>query len=308
MGKSVKLFLLILLVFFLADRAIFFALKQLNGTIYTGLGVGKINTFFKEKDSVDLLVFGSSRAAHHVNLDSFEISSYNMGRDASKIAFTGALISTLKKKGQVILVHIDHEWLYDQAYDGSDVLRLQFNALLNDDIYEYFNKYYQEELILSQISNAYACNGKTLSIIKNTFSAGFDYSANKGYEPMFPSKRQQLIFKKSLEIDTTSINEGIHKPLIINSKFKDLLDAITKTAETNNSKLVFFTSPSLSKIDNEVKTTTQKFFDNKGLTYWDHLDYFEHLNVSDWKDHSHLSNAGAVKYSGFLKKELQKLF
>lgn len=308
MVKSVKLFLLIALLFFLTDRALFFALKHLNEGIYTGEGLGKVNTFLKEKDSVDLLIFGSSRAAHHVNLNSNEVTSYNMGRDASKIAFSGALISTLKKKDQIILVHIDHEWLYNESYEGNDVLLLRFNSLINDDISDYFKKYYREEYNLSKVSKTYACNGKMLSIVKNTFSKGYDYSVNKGYEPIFPTEEQQIVFKKSLEINRTKMNVGIQKPLKVDGKFEDIVDFIAEKAADNNSKLVFFTSPSLYKVNDEVKMGTKDFFHSKGLTYLDHIDYFENIIINDWKDHTHLSNKGAAKYSEYLKKELQKLF
>ena len=305
MVKSIKLFLFLVLLFFFADRGIFLVLKTLNDRISTGQAVGKVNVFLKEKDSVDLLIFGSSRAAHHVDFNSSDISSYNMGRDATKIAYAGALISTSIRQEQVILVHIDHDWLFYDLYEGEDVLPLRFNALLNEDIHDYFSKFYAQELLLSQIANTYASNGKMLSIIKNTFSKGFDYAEYKGYEPIFPSEAQQLIFEKSLKVEGTKLNEGIEKPLHVNRKFAAILDAIVKKVATNNAKLIFFTSPSLNKVDNEVKEATKNLFDSKGLIYWDHIDYFKNITISDWKDRTHLSHTGAAKYSEYLSKKVQ---
>ena len=304
MVKSIRLFLLLALIFFLSDRALFFVLKTLNDRVYTGQGVGKVNTFLKEKDSVDLLIFGSSRAAHHIDLNSAEISSYNMGRDATKIAFTGALISTLNKEEQIILVHIDHEWLFYNSYEGNDILPLRLNALLNEDIHDYFEEFYSEELILSEIAHTYAGNGKILSIVKNTISKGFDYAENKGYEPIFPTGGQQSIFEKSLKTEGLYLNEGIEEPLDINPQFVAILDAIVKKAVMNKAKLIFLTSPSLNKVDNKVKRATKNLFDSKGLIYWDHIDYFKDVIIGDWKDRTHLSHTGAAKYSEYLGKEL----
>lgn len=294
-----------MVVLFVADRLIYMAISTLDDDIYTGLAVGKINSFLKRKDDVDVLVFGSSRAAHHVDLEGLGAPNFNVGQDATKIGFASALIATLEKRRQTILVHIDHDELYDADYDGqSDAQLLAFHALKNDEIGSFFNNYFKEEWVLGKIAHSYAANGKILSILKNSVSKGHDYAAQNGYEPLIPTEEQSETFRQIM-------SKGIADPIQekvemnkVNPKSEKFIDYIIRKAQTNESKLVFFTSPSLLRIDRDTKNRTQAFFKAKGIPYWDHGAFFDSLDYTDWKDETHLSDKGAKKYSVFLRGEL----
>ena len=112
MKKSLQLFLMFLVLFFIADRLIYLGLKTIDKKVFTGQSVGKVNQFLSLKDSVKLLVFGSSRANHSINNLLLDSSSYNIGVDATKTAYATALISSLNKKGQSIIVHIDQNTIF----------------------------------------------------------------------------------------------------------------------------------------------------------------------------------------------------
>ena len=67
MKKSFQLFLALIIVFVVSDRLIYYGLNTIDKSVFSGQVTGKANQFLQIKDSVDLLVFGSSRANHHVN-------------------------------------------------------------------------------------------------------------------------------------------------------------------------------------------------------------------------------------------------
>ena len=306
MLKSVKLIGIILVVLFVSDRAIYQLLKTLDKDIYTGLAVGKVNSFLKHKDAVDVLVFGSSRAAHHVDFTTLNTPYYNAGQDATKIGFASALMSTLKKRGQTILVHIDPDVLFAADYDGeSDAQLLAFHALKNNDIAGFFDSYFKEESTLGKISHSYAANGKILSIIKNSIAKGHDYTAQNGYEPLFPTEEQALTFQQILSKSSTDPNQVDEEMATkVNPRSEMFIDHIIQMAQKNESKLIFFTSPSLLKVDMNVKDRTKTFFKTKNIPYWDHGDFFKSLVYTDWKDETHLSDKGAKRYSKYLITEL----
>lgn len=306
MKKSLRLFIIIVVVLFIVDRMGALVLGHFEKGIFEGQGVGKVNSFLKVKDSVDLLVFGSSRVAHHVNTDMLEFSNFNMGMDATKMSYAAALVSTLKKRNQIILVHLDHPIVYNELYKGEDAFRLTYKALQNGDIKKFFKKFFRKELLLSQISNSNAYNNKVFSIVKNTIMEGNGYNENKGYEPLFPSPEQKNIFNKQLEKQKNHFNVDIHKPLVYSPKFNQFVDEIIKVSENNSSKLIFFTSPSLNKVDSAVKKATLEFFEEKNTLYLDHIDFFETIEIDYWKDHTHLSDSGATKYSKYLNEILKK--
>ncbi|MGY0406670.1 hypothetical protein, partial [Pseudoalteromonas sp. SYSU M81241] len=80
-----------------------------------------------------------------------------------------------------------------------------------------------------------------------------------GYEPIFPTEVQKAVFANMFKEEKSQMNIGITKPLSISNEFEKYVDYIQETAVANGSKLVFFTSPSLSKVDGEVHDKVGKF-------------------------------------------------
>ena len=169
MKKSFQLFLLLLLIFYISDRLTFFGLKTIDKKVFSGQGLGKVNQFISLKDSVNLLVFGNSRANHHINNIILDSSSYNMGVDGTNIAYSAALISTLRKKDQFIIVHIDQKIIFDTTYVGKDVLGLINLIYREKEIRTLIDDLFPEEILYTKLSNCYMYNGKALGIMKNYF-------------------------------------------------------------------------------------------------------------------------------------------
>ncbi|MEM9075524.1 MAG: hypothetical protein AAGC43_00730 [Bacteroidota bacterium] len=310
MHKSIKLFLILVVVIFFSDRVISYTLTSLEREVSSGLGVGKLNHFFQLKDSVDILVFGNSRASHHVNLSGLEKSNFNIGVDGTDVSYTAALIKTLKKKNQLVLVHIDHNSLYKSSYKGEDAKALMYKLNDSKKINNFYQKYFFEDWVIAKVFRLYPYNGKFFPILKNRWLGEKHPWQLNGYEPLVVSEKQKVIFNKIRSNQPQPLNVGIEKPLKINPLIDEFINVICNTAKENSSRLVFFTSPSLSKVDAEVIQTTDSYFADKNIVYLDNINFFSEnpLNENLWKDYTHLSNDGANFYSEHLWKELQEYY
>lgn len=304
MKKSLYLFITVMACLFLVDRGVYFGLHTIEEKVTTGQSVGKVNYFNTIKDSVDNLVFGSSRAVHHVNTNYFKSSVFNMGADGTKIGYAAGLISTLKKKNQTILVHIDHNTLFSKTYKGGDMLSLINETRDNEELKRFLKENYKSKVVTSQVVNSFVYNGKVLGIIKNYLMPKKGYDDQMGFAPIVPSENQKKIFKKLLAQNKAKLNSNIYKPLEVNIKTDKFINQITNIINQNKSRLIFFTSPSLHKVDEEVKLKIKNYFLNKGITYFDHIDVLGKENKDFWKDFTHLSEKGSVEYTRLLLEKL----
>jgi len=304
MKKSIVLFIGVVVSILIMDRIASILISKTEESILTGNSIGKVNYFNTIKDSVDLIVLGSSRALHHVDTRKFDLPAFNIGADGKKIGYCAGLTGLLSKKKQLLLVHIDHNRVFDVNYNGQDAQGLLYKAKNTPDLAAFFKTNFSTDYYLSKVMHSYPYNGKVLVVLKNYLIK--DSINSSGYEPIFPTEEQKQVFLKMFAKDGLQMNVNIHKPLEVSSKFEKFVDIIKSNAGKNNSQVVFFTSPSLNKVDAEVHKKVQIFFNKKGIRYFDHLDYISHENLSLWKDHTHLSDEGAAKYSKFLIDRLME--
>ena len=197
MRQSIILTISLITSIFLVDRGAFVLINKMENRVYQGDSVGKINYFYSFKDSVNTLILGSSRAAHHFVPDFFEKSCFNMGVDGKKIAYVTALVSTLKKANQNIIVQIDHDLLFDSSYKGEDALSLLHKSFENKNLSIFFKENYQKQFLISRFLKCYTYNGIFLG---TSYRFVFDDGKRRstGYEPLFPTKSQKEIFQKIL--------------------------------------------------------------------------------------------------------------
>ena len=306
MKKSIKLFLILILVFLITDRLVYSSLKSIDKKVFTGQSGGKVNQFLSLKDSVNVLVFGSSRALHHVDPTELDSLSYNIGVDGTRIGYSAALISSLSKKEQTILVHIDPSAIYNSDYNGDDILGLLNVAKRNKDISNFISDVFPEEIYLSKIFNCYVYNGKVLGLLKNYFIPKDNYEDSNGYEPIIPSIEQKQIFKKL--IDKTDLLQFKYNKIsnLPNPLVDKFILTINKKCKLNNSKLVFITSPSLKKNDDKLRLMTKEYFKSRRIVYYDYSEYIDITDLDNWKDFTHLSAKGAKLFSKELRSKLNE--
>lgn len=294
---------LLIVCFYATDRIVAMILSSAEEKIFTGHRVGKVNYFFNVKDSMDILIFGSSRAVHHVDPKTFDRPTFNMGMGATHLGYAAALIATLGKKKQIVMVQIDYKTMFSPTYSGKDAIELLYKASKNNAINHFFDVNFPEEKRLSKLSRSYVYNGRVFGVIKNYMLHAEEVRINNGYEPLIPDERQKQIFKGMLAQTETKTLE-IFEPIKINERYKQFIYDIKEVAAKNNNLLVFFTSPSLVKIDNRLIEMTTNFLEKEGLEYLNHTEIVNGEDPELWKDHTHLSKKGATIYSKKLASSL----
>lgn len=307
MKKTIYLFIGLVVSIILADRIVYKVIHNCEKQVFTGEIAGKVNYFDKVKDSMDILVFGSSRALHHVDPSVFGPSTFNMGVDGKRLGYAAGLITTLKKKNQVILVHIDQEKIFERGYDGTDALSLLNKAQDDAHLMEYLKESFPKEVFVSKLFKCYSYNGKVFPIIKNYFMPSNDLQKD-GFSPLYPTSKQTEIFKGIFEDRGGPIQRSLEKPHAVNPIVEQCINRTMAIGKANESKVIFFTSPSLFHIDEGLRMATQKFFQEKGVVYIDDVDFFKGIDFDLWLDDTHLAYKGAEIYSQHLKKEFDSIY
>ncbi|WP_159021546.1 hypothetical protein [Formosa sp. L2A11] len=304
----VKITLLVIVVSFIVDKVVFLALNTISDNVYSGQSIGKLNQYLKVKDSVDFVVFGSSRANHNIDPRIISKKSFNMGMDGVKIAYSAVLIQLLPKdKQQTILLHIDSNYAFNESYDGEDVMALASKYNRNKDIKIGIDKLNKNNN-LQKFYWSLGYNGKVLGILKNYLDPKNDYTERLGYEPIYVSEIQHNIFEniihrnEVIDLDTFC---GTHYN--INATYSQTLSDIKAFCDANNKKLILFTSPKYQYPCKKANAEFKALLTAKGLTYYDFTDFFKDDNqLKYWKDKTHLSHLGAEKLSEAVKEIVLK--
>ncbi|WP_438423353.1 hypothetical protein [Aquimarina macrocephali] len=302
--SALKLIVYILVISYITDKIIYYALNTVSDKILSGQAVGKLNHFLIVKDSVDILTFGNSRTNHHINPEKLSHSGFNMGADARSIAFCATLIKMLPKdKKQLVVVNVDSKNIFKANYSGDDVSPLRIRYHRSDIIKHEIDKVFSYD----PIQNFYwskAYNGKVLGLFKNFFIPKYDHTKYHGYDPIYVNETQREIFKNFLKkpkrkkcLDSYTLN-----PL-----YESYLKEIKTFCENNNKRLVLITSPFYN---DECKNDNKKMieiFKTMDIEYHDFSNLFNDDNqIEYWKDDVHLSDKGAQVFSEILNNALYK--
>lgn len=296
----IKVLLSVLVFSFVLDKLVFFSLNAISDNVKTGLGIGKLNHYLSFADKSHLLIFGSSRANHHIDPNAITEYGYNMGMDGSEICYASTLIKTLpKNKKQTILLHVGASNFVQKDYDGSDLKALHTKYNRNTNIRKEIDKYNKENP-LQKFYWSLSYNGVVMAIIKNYFSPSYDAEKYRGYDPLTVSDGQREIFQKILERNTEL---KCPENLTINPLYKEQLKELQSFCSKNNKTLIVFTAPlhqDPCKGDNAILA---EFVKKNKIRYYDFSDYFKYdNNLKYWKDNSHLSKEGAELFTQEIKK------
>lgn len=306
--KILKIVILIVLISYGLDKILFFSLNKISDKVLSGQSIGKLNHFLLKKDVTDLIVFGSSRANHHIDVDKLSDNGFNMGIDGTGIAFSSALISSLSTdKEQVIIVHIDINNLFGENYDGTDIRALKSKYHRNQEITQSLDKSGQIS-VLQKLYYSMNYNGNSIGIIKNYFKPKYNYNNYNGYDPLLVNKSQETARDIVLLRDKTAEKE-CNDSLKINTVGLGYLKSIKSFAEKSpNKTFLFISSPTYNDICKNDNNKLNTIMQGLGLTYWDFSNlYKDNKDNAYWKDATHMSAKGAEAFSNHLLKEFEKL-
>lgn len=299
----IKTLTLILIISLLGDRIFFSVFNKISDEVFTGQTIGKLNQYMQNKDTLDLIVFGSSRANHHINSIKILKNSFNMGMDGRRIAYSATLIKLLpREKEQIILLHIDPESAFNQDYLGNDILGLSIKYNRNDIIKHEIDNLKQNNLI-QNLYWSLSYNRSVMGILKNYFKPNYDIGNYFGYDPLYVSENQKKIFSKIIQRDKK--NSDCKDDFILNKIYNDYIDELIEFCNENNKNLIFFTSPKFDDLCENDNIELRKILNKKNLNYYDWTNLFkENNNLDYWKDKTHLSNEGAELFTEKVAKNL----
>lgn len=300
--KYVMLLISIVLIStFLCDKLVYLGLNRISDKVMSGQRVGKFNHYLSLKDSVDVVLFGSSKVNHNVNPSLLEESTFNMGLNRRSIACAAALVKLLPKdKKQVVLLQVDGVDIFNPRYQGQDVEALlpmfHRNSTLKKEI--------KKAGVKSWVNDFFWCsdyNGVVLGILKNSLLPRYDHRSYNGYDPIVLTEIQKQIFKNEVEsTPVTMCNEDL--VLKVNHTYLRYLREISSFCKANNKVLVAFTAPEFIdfcsvdnlKIENLMSTEEIQFVDfTNSLTSYENLEF--------WKDFGHLSHKGSMIFTPIFK-------
>jgi hypothetical protein len=293
--------ILILLVSFVVDKFVYFTLDSISSKVFSGQTVGKLNHFLSIKDSVDILVFGSSRANHHIDVDLLTDNGFNMGVDRKNIAYISTLIMTLSNRPQILIINIEPSYIFNNDYEGSDIKAL-------------FIMYHKNKIIKSEIDQLgqsnplqrfYWCidfNNKALGLLRNYLKPKYNYKKYNGFDPLILNETQKEIRENILNIE----NEVENKNSDINNLSLGYLIGIRDFCASNSKQLIMLTTPRYKNTSYAVHKRLAEVMNELNITYRDYSTFFNNNNsVENWKDRGHLSKTGASLFSKRLSEDLK---
>lgn len=293
MNKVLKVIAFILVISFFIDKVFYFSLNNISDRVFVGQSIGKLNKYLDIKDKKDVIVFGSSRAHHHIDVNKFSKNGYNMGVDGRFIAYSSTLMKLLpKEKSQLIIIHIDPERAVKMSYNGADIsaLAVKFHR----------NKIIKNQIIKFKKSNIlqwfYWCidyNGKTLGIIENAIRND-NFEQNNGFSPIKVTAIQKEVFQNILLKER--VETCLEGPRI-NEYYLSCLIEIQELVKENKN-IIFVTSPTYSDVCKEDNQLLSQLMIDLNLPYYDFSDFFSEDNdINYWRDKTHLSEIGATIFT-----------
>ena len=301
--QLVKLTILIIVISYVVDKVLFFSLNTISDNVMSGQVIGKLNQFLMLKDSTDLLVFGNSRANHHIIADQFNDNAFNMGVNGVGIAYSSTLVNSLPKdKEQIIIVHIDTKNFFNDDYDGSDIggLRSKYNR--NEEITEALDASGRVSF-LQNIYYSINYNGSLIGILKNYIKPKYDYKTYKGYDPLVVNESQSAARDYRLRNNIAENCTDSHK---VNQVALNYLMKIKAVKEKSKKNFIFVTSPIHNDACDEDNKILNGIMTEHKLSYRDYSNLYKTTQPDDmslWRDQKHLSNLGAEKFTKYLREE-----
>ncbi len=299
----VKLTLLVVFFAFILDKIVYYGINEVAKKVYTGR-IGKVNQFLNVKNDLDFIVFGSSRANHHINTEKIHTKSFNMGLDATEIAFAATLIKNLPQdKSQLVLLHFSAQSCFIDSYDGNDINKLSMflhqNQIVKNEMTTLNKNSPIQKFFFSQVYNGYF-----FGIVKNYFISKYNFRPYSGYDPIMVSSQQKKIFQNQLK--SLKKNECKNN-LAINDIYLKYIREIRDFCKENNKKLIFFTSPIYEDNCKNDDRKIKNILENEDITYWNYTDFFESdKSLKNWKDNTHLSHIGAEIFTKEIHNRLKE--
>lgn len=292
MRRFIQKTILLFLFIFIIDSVLGSFLERFQKEC-TGGDSGRIS-YICEKDTSDILIFGSSRAHYHYNpdiiSDSLNLSCFNCGQNGMGAIFFYGLLQLICEKHNPLIVIMDIYPPYDlEKNDNSRYLYL-------------LRPYYGKQCIDSIFWNIdrnerFKMRSKLYSYNSRLFDMFKDYHKEprldlKGFHPLKnrPPHIERVIEKETYQYDTLKIK---------------YIEKIATFCSKNNISLILTSSPRYGI------ETTKAFMPLLSIIKKYHIPFFNYYhrkgfadNPSLFANQDHLNEIGANVYSSSIAKDI----
>lgn len=263
-------------------------------------GLDARNNYICLKTHEDVLIMGSSRAAHHYNPELITqltgLSCYNCGQDGNGIVLSYGFWKLISKRyhPKMLIYEItpSHDLLKD--HDNHRYLGILKPYYYHDGIPQIFEDVDPTEKY-KMMSNLYRYNSKALNVFTNFLHP----VSEVGYKGFLPVDKEMDLMKISQKKDS-SMREANYKfdPLKM-EYFKNLID------EAGDTKLIFVVSPTWYGMDTNQFLPLVRLCQSKGVPLLDFSNSAKYVhNNKLFYDPGHLNLKGANE---FTKDIIQRL-
>ena len=267
-------------------------------------GVFQRTTFSIEETEADILIFGTSRASHHYNVQVIEKetgkSGYNTGKDGNFIFYQTAILKSILKRYKPSQIILDFTGTFEyrqRDYDRLSCLLPYYET--HPEIHKIvkLKSPFEEYKLKSKI---YPFNSSLTTIAIENFESNKNRKENKeiykGFVPLvgrYSKNIDSLITKEHYKIDQNKIDV-----------FDEFLNLVTK----NEIPIIVIHSPVYYLYDKNYSLEVCKdLCDKYGVNF---IDYSKDANFLDnrdyFKDNNHLNKDGAIYLTKKVITEIYK--
>ena len=249
---------------------------------------------------LDVIFFGSSHTYYGINPEYISGNSFNASHISQSIDYDFAIFDKYKDQYfnlKTIVIQIDYPTLYSRISTGSENWRAK-----NYEIYYGINTSYKPKYHFELLSFKFSTNFvRVISFVKNTNKSSI--TCNKlGYGNI--DKKQKDLFRTGI----SAAKRHTKSDKSYYTKNVAIVKSFVKYANTNNLKILFFTSPAFHtytenlderQLELTIKTIKEITNQNENCSYYNFLEDSD-FNSIDFRDADHLNQSGAHKLSNKL--------
>ena len=298
--KLLKGGIVIIILLVLFDRGLGNLCQYMYSSSKYGIFARQNHCFNEPKE--DILILGSSRAAHHyipsIFQDSLNMTCYNAGSDGMCIYYHYVVLASWIKKHKPKLVLCD--------LTESDLLASKTSTFTLEAALERLAPHYGicpevDSLcsmqgwreIVKMHSMLYRYNSKLLQIVKSNFIYSYE---NAGYEPLYGSLPDSTKIQMREE---SSMNFEKSKILYF--------DKLIQLTKMHNIKMILLCSPTYGTGNFAVTDTIQRIADKNKIYFWNEYSIPMLMCPKYFKDQTHLNDEGARVYSQYISERIKNI-
>lgn len=295
-----KRFLLHIIIFLAFVCVIDIAFGYAMRTACSKVKVGEwgVNNYIINEVDKDVLIFGSSRAIHHINPsileDSLGLSCFNCGQDGRGIIFNYARLA-----------------LVFQRYAPKAII---YEVLPKFDILEYDAKgditalkpYYGHDVIKKVFARYDATEKyKMLSGLYRYNTCFLDILNQSRYDAPLASEFKYAPLQAVMQQEPLSIQR--YDGWQIDAQKLSYMRKLIEMCKRHNTKLIFTISPWYGRKDDVEYETIKQLVREADVPLLNHFTDIRFQDKSLFAEQAHLNETGATVYSNVMAHELRQL-